>query len=93
MWNLSFTPPQVIEAKVLTRMPDGLRKAVRSEWADANKPGHVVDCFLEDDVRVKIRKVDAGETPVTSPQFEPLQPYPGQPERKSVWNYFAGKNQ
>jgi gluconolactonase len=47
MWNMSFTPPQVIEAKVLTRMPDGLRKAVRSEWADANKPGHVVDCFLE----------------------------------------------
>lgn len=47
MWNLSFTPPQVIDAKVLTRMPDGLRKAVRSEWADANKPGHVVDCFLE----------------------------------------------
>lgn len=47
MWNLSFTPPQVIDAKVLTRMPDGLRKAVRSEWADANKPGHLVDCFLE----------------------------------------------
>lgn len=47
MWNLSFTPPEVIEAKVLTRMPDGLRKAVRSEWADANKPGHVADCFLE----------------------------------------------
>jgi gluconolactonase len=47
MWNLSFTPPQVIDAKVLTRMPDGLRKAVRSEWADANKPGHVVECFLE----------------------------------------------
>ena len=47
MWNLSFTPPEVIEAKVLTRMPDGLRKAVRSEWADANKSGHVADCFLE----------------------------------------------
>ena len=43
------------------------------------------------DVRVKIRKVDAGETAVTEPQFKPLAPYPGQIERKSVWNYFAGK--
>jgi gluconolactonase len=47
MWNLSFTPPIVIEARVLTRMPNSLRRPVRSEWADANKPGHVVDCFLE----------------------------------------------
>lgn len=47
MWNLSFTPPEVIEAKVLTRMPNALRKPIHSEWADANKPGHVVDCFLE----------------------------------------------
>lgn len=47
MWNLSFTLPAVIDAKVLTRMPDALRREVRSEWADANKPGHVVDCFLE----------------------------------------------
>jgi gluconolactonase len=47
MWNLDFTPPQVIEARVLTRMPDALRRPVRSEWADANKPGQIVDCFLE----------------------------------------------
>ena len=47
MWNLSFTPPTVIEARVLTRMPDAMRRPVRSAWADANKPGHVVDCFLE----------------------------------------------
>jgi anaerobic selenocysteine-containing dehydrogenase len=43
------------------------------------------------DVRVRIYKADAGETAVTSPQFEPLKPYPGQIERKLVWNYFAGK--
>jgi anaerobic selenocysteine-containing dehydrogenase len=43
------------------------------------------------DVRVRISKVGAGETAQTEPQFEPLKPYPGQPERKSVWNYFAGK--
>jgi hypothetical protein len=46
------------------------------------------------DVRVRIYKADekvgAGET-VTEPQFPPLKPYPGQIERKSIWNYFAGK--
>jgi gluconolactonase len=47
MWNMSFTPPQVIEATVLTRMPDALRRNQRSAWADANKPGQVADCFLE----------------------------------------------
>lgn len=47
MWNLDFQPPTVIEATVLARLPDELRRPLRSEWADANKPGHVVDCFLE----------------------------------------------
>jgi gluconolactonase len=47
MWNLSFTPPELIEARVLTRLPDALRRPQRSDWADANKPGHIVDCFLE----------------------------------------------
>lgn len=47
MWNLDFKPPVVIEAQVLARLPDALRRPVRSDWADANKPGHVVDCFLE----------------------------------------------
>lgn len=47
MWNLDFQPPQVIEAQVLTRLPDALRRPERSDWADANKPGHRVDSFLE----------------------------------------------
>ena len=47
MWNLSFTPPELIEARVLTRLPDVLRRPQRSDWSDANKPGHIVDCFLE----------------------------------------------
>ena len=43
------------------------------------------------DVRVRIYKaeVGSGET-ATEPQFPPLRSYPGQPERKSIWNYFAG---
>jgi gluconolactonase len=47
MWNLSFTPPQVIEARVLTRLPDAFRRKRRTEWCDANKPGHEIDSFLE----------------------------------------------
>ena len=47
MWNLSNTAPQVIEARVLTRLPDAFRKKQRTEWSDANKPGHEVDSFLE----------------------------------------------
>jgi gluconolactonase len=47
MWNLSFTPPRVIEARVLTRLPDSFRRKRRTEWCDANKPGHEIDSFLE----------------------------------------------
>jgi len=47
MWNLASAPPQVVEARVLTRLPDSFRRKRRSDWADANKPGHEVDSFLE----------------------------------------------
>ena len=47
MWNMSFTPPVVIEAKVLTRVPDALRQHKPTDWAAGFRPGHVVDCFLE----------------------------------------------
>jgi gluconolactonase len=47
MWNLSFTPPELIEARVLTRLPEAFREARRTDWVDANKPGHVMDSFLE----------------------------------------------
>ena len=47
MWNLAFTPPAVIQARVLTRLPDAFRKRRRSDWCDANKPGHEIDSFLE----------------------------------------------
>ncbi|HUQ28956.1 MAG TPA: SMP-30/gluconolactonase/LRE family protein [Usitatibacter sp.] len=47
MWNLSFTPPQGIQARVLTRLPDKFRSKRRNAWADANKPGHEIDSFLE----------------------------------------------
>jgi gluconolactonase len=47
MWNLDFTNPQIIEARILTSVPARFRKPIATEWAAANKPGHVVDCFLE----------------------------------------------
>ena len=47
MWNLSFAPPAVIQARVLTRLPDEFRDRRRTDWCDANKPGHEIDSFLE----------------------------------------------
>ncbi len=43
-----YPPPQTIEARVWTSMPDAFRiKDTDTEWATANKPGHKIDCFLE----------------------------------------------
>lgn len=47
MWNLSFSPPEIIEARVLTRLPDLFRAPRQSEWSQANKPGQPIDSFLE----------------------------------------------
>jgi gluconolactonase len=42
-----YPPPATIRAEVFSRMPDKLRKPVRTAWADANKAGNIADCFLE----------------------------------------------
>lgn len=42
-----FAPPQRIATTIFARLPDHLRRPRRSEWADANRGGHHVDCFLE----------------------------------------------
>jgi len=47
MWNLDFKPPQVIEARVLTHMPEQFRMREHTAWGDANKPGSLLDSFLE----------------------------------------------
>jgi len=44
---MDFKPPQIIESRVLTRLPDEFRRKRASEWGDANKPGHELDSFLE----------------------------------------------
>jgi gluconolactonase len=41
-------PPRLIETTVFSTMPDQFRrKGVRSEWADANRPGQPTDAFIE----------------------------------------------
>ena len=41
-------PPKLIETRVFSAMPDSFRrKGVRTDWADANRQGHPVDCFIE----------------------------------------------
>jgi gluconolactonase len=42
------TPPKLIQTKVFSAMPDAFRRrGVRTDWADANRPGQPADCFIE----------------------------------------------
>jgi gluconolactonase len=42
------TPPKLIETRVYSVMPEQFRRrGVRTEWADANRPGNPADCFIE----------------------------------------------
>ena len=41
------TPPKLIQTQVFSAMPDDFRRKVRTEWADANRPGAPTDCFIE----------------------------------------------
>src|SRR3954463_3134413 len=41
-------PPALIETRVFTTMPKEFRRTGEATaWADANKGGHPVDCFIE----------------------------------------------
>lgn len=41
------TPPKLIPTEVFSAVPAEFRRKVASEWADANRPGAVTDCFIE----------------------------------------------
>ena len=42
------TPPRLIETKIFSAMPDKFRRrGVRTDWADANRPGVATDSFIE----------------------------------------------
>ncbi len=47
MFNLSFTPPTIVEAQVWSRLPDNFRNARQNDWALLNKPGQEIDSFIE----------------------------------------------
>lgn len=42
-----YPPPKTIKSEVFARVPDALRKKVRTTWADINKGGHICEAFLE----------------------------------------------
>ncbi len=44
MW---FKPPVELTCKLLTRMPDQLRRRQRTDWADSATPGTIFDSFIE----------------------------------------------
>jgi len=44
MWT---DPPRVLQAALLSRLPDALRRPLRSAWGDANRAGMAADSFLE----------------------------------------------
>ena len=41
------TQPRLIETRVFSAMPAEFRRKQPTEWADANRPGAVTDCFIE----------------------------------------------
>jgi gluconolactonase len=42
------TPPRLIGTEIFSAMPDRFRrKGTATSWADANRPGQTVDCFIE----------------------------------------------
>jgi gluconolactonase len=47
MWNLNFQAPKIIDATIWSSVPDSFRKLKESEWSKINKPGQLIDSFLE----------------------------------------------
>jgi len=47
MWNLQFQAPKIIEASIWSAVPDSFRVAQENQWAKINKPGQLIDSFLE----------------------------------------------
>jgi gluconolactonase len=41
------TPPRLIETQIFSAMPAEFRRNIRTDWADANRPGAPTDCFIE----------------------------------------------
>ena len=43
-----YAPPVEKDTEIWTQLPDGYRRhGAEPDWARGNRPGQVVDCFLE----------------------------------------------
>lgn len=47
MWNLNFQPPKITEASIWSSLPDQYRLPQENDWARQNKPGQLIDSFIE----------------------------------------------
>jgi len=90
-WNLT---PDANESKLGFLLNHVISEELPAGQARISNSDPVTGQAAWYDVRVRISKVSPGETApglqTSSPQFEPLQPYPGQEERKSLWAYMKG---
>ena len=86
-WNLT---PDANEAKLGFLLNHVISEELPAGQARISNSDPITGQAAWYDVRVRIAKVSPGETAETSPQFEPLKPYPGQEERKSLWAYMKG---
>ena len=86
-WNLT---PDANEAKLGFLLNHVISEELPAGQARISNSDPITGQAAWYDVRVRISKVSPGETAETSPQFEPLKPYPGQEERKSLWAYMKG---
>lgn len=47
MWNLNFETPKVVDANIWSSMPAHFRLLGDNDWARLNKPGQLIDSFIE----------------------------------------------
>ncbi|MBV6410419.1 MAG: molybdopterin oxidoreductase family protein [Burkholderiales bacterium] len=87
-WNLT---PDANEAKLGFLLNHVISEELPAGQARISNSDPITGQAAWYDVRVRIAKVSSGETAETAPQFEPLKPYPGQEERKSLWSFVAGR--
>ncbi len=85
--------PEVREASVFTRLPNRFRRDDPSEWAEANRPGHVVDSYLEGPVFDQAGNLYVTDIPFgrifrvnTAGEWTLIIQYDGEPNGLKFWD-------